>query len=280
MESCPSPVDDVPPLLVCSLLVDPRKVNIFLATTMDIGSLSVRTRHRTIEPKLHPITRQRHRRMRISIVSLLLVASTAVEAFVSSSSRPTPSFVVPANQRSLAQGHVASTENKRQCRPLFMGWGPDPVWSSAEVKTNEAANPSAKSVSLKVSVPPETAGEYKIPGQYVQFRLNEDTKPLFLAISSAPDAENAEFEFLIKKTPDNKWITDSAPGTKVEISQVLGGGFPMEENLEGFKYDFPTQNILLFGVGSGIAPIKAAMESGKSSQSRCCLFEASVALTL
>lgn len=144
-----------------------------------------------------------------------------------------------------------------------MGWGPEPVWSGAEVKTNEAANQSGKCVSIKVAVPPETAAEYKIPGQYVQFRLNEATKPLFLAISSAPNnAENAEFEFLIKKTPDNGWITDAAAGTKVEISQVLGGGFPMAENLEGFKYDFPTQNILLFGVGSGIAPIKAAMESG------------------
>lgn len=147
-----------------------------------------------------------------------------------------------------------------------MGWGPEPIWSAAEVIARQAANPSGKSVSVKVSVPAETLAEYKIPGQYVQFRLNEDCKPLFLAIASAPASdENApcEFEFLIKKTPENMWITEAAASTKVEISQVLGNGFPMEENLEGFKYDFPTQNVLLFGVGSGIAPIKAAMESGK-----------------
>lgn len=152
-----------------------------------------------------------------------------------------------------------------------MGWGPEPIWSAAEVKTNAAANQSGRSVSITVAVSPETAEEYKIPGQYVQFRLNEDTKPLFLAISSAPNSENAEFEFLIKKTPDNGWITDASPGTRVEISQVLGGGFPMQENLEGFKYDFPTQNVLLFAVGSGIAPIKAAMESGESSSASCML---------
>ena len=35
----------------------------------------------------------------------------------------------------------------------------------------------------------------------------------------------------------------------------------MAENLEGFKYDFPTQNILLFATGSGIAPIRSAIES-------------------
>ena len=44
-----------------------------------------------------------------------------------------------------------------------------------------------------MDVNPETAAEYKVPGQYVQVRLNEDTKPLFLAIASAPSPENAKF---------------------------------------------------------------------------------------
>jgi NAD(P)H-flavin reductase len=68
------------------------------------------------------------------------------------------------------------------------------------------------------------------------------------------------FEFLVKKTDDNEWMTGALEGSSLQVSQVLGGGFPAEENLEGFKYDFPTQNVLLFGVGSGIAPLKAAME--------------------
>ncbi|KAL3938430.1 MAG: hypothetical protein SGBAC_006671, partial [Bacillariaceae sp.] len=146
---------------------------------------------------------------------------------------------------------------------LFMGWGPDPIWSAASVTSSESANESGSSVSVKLAVPPESAAEYKVPGQYVQVILNEETKPLFLAIASAPDAENAFFEFLIKKTDSNGWLTDAAVGSEVQISQVLGGGFPMEENLEGFKFDFPTQNVLLFGAGSGIAPLKAAMESGQ-----------------
>jgi NAD(P)H-flavin reductase len=114
-----------------------------------------------------------------------------------------------------------------------------------------------------VQVPAETAAEYKIPGQYVQVILNEDTKPLFLAIASAPDAENPYFEFLIKKTDSNGWLTDAAVGSQIQISQVLGNGFPVEDNLEGFKFDFPTQNVLLFAAGSGLAPMKAAMESGQ-----------------
>lgn len=195
------------------------------------------------------------------IVAFLSAAlcSSVVSGFVAPGSVPS-AFVQQKSK--VFNAPVVDVSRRKQC-VLFMGWGPEPIWSSAEVKTNQSANQSGNSVSLTVSVPPETAQEYKIPGQYVQLRLNEDTKPLFLAISSAPDAENAVFEFLIKGTDDNGWITGAAAGTKVEISQVLGGGFPMEENLEGFKYDFPTQNVLLFGVGSGIAPIKAAMESGK-----------------
>lgn len=209
---------------------------------------------------------------------LVLFLAASAQAFVSPRQAPT-AFVVPANKPGVCYHPIGSVQRlvsgnsnqRQQCGVLFMGWGPDPVWSAAEVKTGEAANQSGKSVTITVSVPSETAQEYKIPGQYVQFRLNEDTKPLFLAISSVPDAENAEFEFLIKKTDDNGWITGATPGTKVEVSQVLGGGFPMQDNLEGFKYDFPTQNILLFGAGSGIAPIKAAMESGTCRMIKCQL---------
>jgi NAD(P)H-flavin reductase len=189
-----------------------------------------------------------------------MFASTATAFAPPSLGVVRPTF---APQQTQQQQYVP---RRQQSSPvLFMGWGPEPVWSEAEVKTLEQANQSGNSVLVTVAVPPETAAEYKVPGQYVQVRLNneDDTKPLFLAIASPPAPENAVFEFLIKKTDGNEWMTSASAGTKVEISQVLGGGFPMEENLDGFKYDFPTQNILLFGAGSGIAPLRAAMESGQ-----------------
>jgi ferredoxin-NADP reductase len=119
-------------------------------------------------------------------------------------------------------------------------------------------------------------------------KQDSDIKPIFLAIASAPtgtppkptppgkkksldeaDAAAgpestpvpATWEFLIKKTDNNDWITSIKTGQSVSISQVMGGGFPIQENFEGFKYDFPTQNILLFATGSGIAPIRSAIES-------------------
>ena len=208
--------------------------------------------------------------LRVSVAVLLTAAS--VDAFVSPAAKPVllnPQAITAKNTPSVVSNNQLYFHDKIQYQQrgrssvLFMGWGPEPVWSSAKVKSNEQACKSGSCVTINLDVPPETAQEYKTPGQYVQLRLNGDTKPLFLAIASAPDPENASFEFLVKKTEGNEWLTSAGAGTGVEISQVLGNGFPMEENLEGFKYDFPTQNVMLFAAGSGIAPIKAAIESGQ-----------------
>jgi len=181
-------------------------------------------------------------------------------------------------------GVVASSTTQ-----LFMGWGPDPIWSTGTVESNIQACPSGSCVSIKMNVDDGT--EFIYPGQYVQVKIagDDEAKPVFLAIASAPSGEVPKppppakkgkaaeadaaagpepsapvpttWEFLIKKTDNNDWITSAAAGATFDVSQVMGGGFPMAENLEGFKYDFPTQNILLFATGSGIAPIRSAIES-------------------
>ena len=94
----------------------------------------------------------------------------------------------------------------------------------------------------------------------MQVRSGEDAKPSFFAIASAPGASANEFEFLVKESEGSKWFTSAAEGTQVEVSQVMGGGFPISENLNGKKFDFPCQNVILFAAGSGIAPIRAAIE--------------------
>lgn len=151
----------------------------------------------------------------------------------------------------------------RTSSSLWMGWGPDPVWEGVTVVSNEAASKSCVAVTVEIS--PETAKGFVVPGQYCQVKASqdEDAKPSFLAVASPPNAASGEFEFLIKRTDNNDWITEAAPGTVLQCSQIMGGGFPLAEELEGIKYDFPTQNILLFAAGSGIAPIRSAIESGQ-----------------
>lgn len=152
---------------------------------------------------------------------------------------------------------------------ILMGWGPDPEWSPSSIASIGGASSSGNFVTVSVDVPPSLVEDYKIPGQYVQVKQNiddEEGKPLFLAIASPPLREGEDgsrIEFLIKKTDNNGWITDAEEGASIGISQVMGGGFPIEEECRGFKYDFPLQNCLLFANGSGIAPIRAAIESGQ-----------------
>jgi len=193
---------------------------------------------------------------------------------------------------SYTRGVVKSTATRSRCRPyyphvpstceqekndnifyrssqLFMGWGPDPIWQSGTITSNYAACPSKGSVCVTIDVPSDVMEGYLIPGQYVQMKASvedEDAKPIFLAIASPPPNEGDEsktMEFLVKKTDNNSWITSASESTTVAISQVMGGGFAMEENFDGLKYDFPCQNVLLFANGSGIAPIRAAIESGQ-----------------
>lgn len=160
----------------------------------------------------------------------------------------------------------------QRCPPsaLFMGWGPEPEWSPASILSTTTASSSGKFVSVSVEVPSSVLEEYKVPGQYVQVKQTSTTdanaKPLFLAIASPPLADVGgvtNIEFLVKKTDNNAWITDAKEGTSIDISQVMGKGFPIQEECEGYKYDFPLQNCLMFANGSGIAPIRAAIESGQ-----------------
>lgn len=193
------------------------------------------------------------------LMSLVVIAAPLVQAFA-----PTyrSAVSIDARQSSAPSSRSFFVNNKRHV--LFMGWGPDPVWSDATVATNQAACPSGACVTILMNVPAETAASYTVPGQYVQVRLGDnDEKPLFLAIASPPNTanENAVFEFLIKKTDTNEWMTALTAGAVVQVSQVLGNGYNTD-SLDGFQYDFPTQTVLLFAAGSGIAPIKAAAESG------------------
>lgn len=105
---------------------------------------------------------------------------------------------------------------------------------------------------------------YRVPGMYVQLRPGDDTKPAFLAISCAPNVQGV-FEFLIKDSEATRWLAEVKPGDEVQVSPVGGNGFPTAK-LDLLSYP-PTPeedkplDLLLFATGSGIAPIRAAIES-------------------
>lgn len=221
--------------------------------------------------------------MKLFLLSSALALLTQVNAFAPSAHSLLPAFTTSSVVGVQKQSSFGLLNNKNvaistpSSTQLYMGWGPEPVWSAATVTSNSPACPSEACVSISVEVSAETMEQYKIAGQYVQMKADiddEDAKPIFLAIASSPAKEGGDdddeeeeasntMEFLIKKTDGNDWITNISPSSTIAVSQVLGSGFPMSDELDGFKYDFPTQNVLLFAQGSGIAPIRAAIESGQ-----------------
>ena len=153
---------------------------------------------------------------------------------------------------------VQTTHKSFVTKTSLFGWGPEPIWDVATVTEVSSADSSGNSVCLSLDIDADKVQSYTVPGQYCQVKTagDENAKPAFLAIASAPNNSN-KWEFLIKKTENNEWLTGVNVGDKLDVSQILGNGFQMKENLDGFKYDFPTQRVLLFAAGSGIAPIRA-----------------------
>lgn len=106
---------------------------------------------------------------------------------------------------------------------------------------------------------------YRVPGMYVKMRpAEEGVKDVFLAISCAPNMQGV-FEFLVKDTDATAWIADLEKGGTVQVSPVMGKGFPMAKLNEGRLGEIAEEervyDVLLFATGSGIAPIRAAIES-------------------
>lgn len=92
---------------------------------------------------------------------------------------------------------------------------------------------------------------HTVPGQYVKLGLFADDVPRPVALANRPGP--TRLEFLIK-APDERLarLLSLSPGEKVQTSTPLGRGFPVDQ-ARG-------RDVWLFGVGSGVAPLKAVIE--------------------
>ena len=92
-------------------------------------------------------------------------------------------------------------------------------WRDAKILVSRPACPSNKSTFMQLQVDDTTQSEYTVPGQFLQFRY-QDEDPIFLAIASAPDADH--FEFLIKMAPRLSWLSEAlVEGNTVQVSRVM-----------------------------------------------------------
>lgn len=110
----------------------------------------------------------------MKLIISALVASAA-SAFAPSSTsiahhRSVAPVVVPSiKEKSRSNNNnINDVATRSNYLPLFMGWGPDPIWNTGTVETNIQACPSGSCISLKLNVDDGT--EFIYPGQYVQVK--------------------------------------------------------------------------------------------------------------
>lgn len=99
---------------------------------------------------------------------------------------------------------------------------------------------------------------HTVPGQYVKAALWRDDVPRPYAIATRPDV--AQLELLVKlpvgDAPAEERraaLLSMLPGEKVRVSRAEGRGYPLDE-LRG-------QDVLVVGVGTGIAPLRSLVET-------------------
>jgi len=142
-------------------------------------------------------------------------------------------------------------------------------WNVVEVVENSKAAENLRYIVIKVGTTFEKGSlcdSYRIPGMFVQIKPHNDpeTKPAFFAIGCAPNIQGY-FEFLVKEADSTKWFWTVKEGDKVEMSPIMGKGFPMSKlDMLGFPAipeDSKPTDILLIATGTGVAPMRACIES-------------------
>lgn len=141
---------------------------------------------------------------------------------------------------------------------LYAGEG-DQEWNVCTVVSNKQEAEGLRLIDLEVGE--DLTSKYVNPGQYVKLKVG-DAKPSFFAIASPPAPGNS-LSFLIKESPNNDFILNAKAGDKLDMSAPMGNGFKIEEYFDEYQADFPTNSLLLFACGSGLAPIAAAIGSNK-----------------
>lgn len=115
---------------------------------------------------------------------------------------------------------------------------------------------------------PDLATSHTKPGQYLQLRVPDVEKPSFLAIASPPSfaAAKGVFEFLVKSISGStaELLCGLQKGDVVELSQVMGKGFDLDQISPAEKY----QTVVIFATGSGISPIRSLIEAGFGADKR------------
>lgn len=131
-------------------------------------------------------------------------------------------------------------------------------WNAATVESTTKVGEDR--YKLLVNVRDEVSRGYTVAGQFVQVRVDEDKKPAFIALANKPNMDTPHFEMIIKTNDGTAGdICSLKEGQELELSAVMGKGFRVEERAPAKL----CPRVVLFATGTGIAPIKALIDSGE-----------------
>uniref|UniRef100_A0A7I4BC66 FAD-binding FR-type domain-containing protein n=2 Tax=Physcomitrium patens TaxID=3218 RepID=A0A7I4BC66_PHYPA len=173
---------------------------------------------------------------------------------------------VPEERAWGLRGGVAPRRGARGVAAVRAVWKQEVLWAEAPVADVALACEEHYHFVLDVSGNRELMEGHTKAGQFVQVKFG-DSKPAFLAIASAPKvAASGSMEFLIKAVEGTTagMLCSLGKGDKVELSQVMGSGFRMDQVAPAEDYS----TILLFATGSGISPIRSLLEAGFDAHKR------------
>eukprot|EP00468_Gymnochlora_sp_CCMP2014_P012331 CAMPEP_0167753560 /NCGR_PEP_ID=MMETSP0110_2-20121227/7783_1 /TAXON_ID=629695 /ORGANISM="Gymnochlora sp., Strain CCMP2014" /LENGTH=322 /DNA_ID=CAMNT_0007639343 /DNA_START=971 /DNA_END=1939 /DNA_ORIENTATION=+ len=199
----------------------------------------------------------------VCIVFLLFKASKDVQLGTTRfQSRPSPALSCRRGQlrRELAfkfhqKGFLAGVSGRSPLL-VFAEEKKEPEFYDAKLLSIEKAAEEGDVYKLVVDSP-RAKEQYQIAGQFTQMRAG-DNKPGFFAIANKPGEES--LEFVIKKVPGTAGaLTELSPGDSVEMTDVMGKGFPWDKVSDNEKYNGGTY---VFATGTGFGPIKAMIEAG------------------
>jgi NAD(P)H-flavin reductase len=109
---------------------------------------------------------------------------------------------------------------------------------------------------LVLEVPVEVRRTHTLPGQFLKLRAGD--KEGFFALASAP---GSRVELLVKRGGAvGDAVAALAHGAAVEASAVQGKGYPVEQSAG--------RDLLLFAAGSGITPIRAAIDHVRAARDK------------
>ena len=151
----------------------------------------------------------------------------------------------------------------RRLRTVLAKASNEPEWYSANIKTkSKVGNDRYKFV---LDVGQEVAKGYTLAGQFVQVttdRNDESKKPAYIALANTPSeaGQDGLVEMVIKTNDGTAGaICDLGEGSVLDVSAVMGKGFNFADRAPVET----CQKVYLIATGTGIAPIRALINSGE-----------------